>query len=159
MSFGPRKALQKNAKAEFNYTGVACILTSEAGVTDLAVIQVYIFYWTRLVKEVTDDKSLHWKERKRLQIEHAPNCSFKAKLVKLADKLYNLRDLCRQSPQGWSDERVHEYFIWASKVIAGLRGTNKPMEDALDKINQLLRLYSGFDHVSRLDIFILKTEA
>ena len=28
-----------------------------------------------------------------LQIEHASKCSHEAKLVKLADKLYNLRDL------------------------------------------------------------------
>ena len=31
--------------------------------------------------------------RSILQIEHASKCSHEAKLVKLADKLYNLRDL------------------------------------------------------------------
>ncbi len=41
--------------------------------------------------EVSDDKSLPKTERKRLQIEHAAECSNRAKLVKLADKLYNLR--------------------------------------------------------------------
>ncbi|NWU88569.1 MESH1 pyrophosphohydrolase, partial [Upupa epops] len=39
-------------------------------------------------------------ERKRLQIERAPGSSPRAKLVKLADKLYNLRDLNRCTPQG-----------------------------------------------------------
>ena len=48
-----------------------------------------------LVAEVTDDKNLPKQERKNLQIEHAPHTSPRAKLIKLADKLYNLRDLNR----------------------------------------------------------------
>lgn len=85
-----------------------------------------------LVREVTDNKSLPKLLRKQEQITHAATASPKAKLVKLADKLYNLRDLNRQTPIGWSEERVHEYFVWASKVVAGLRGTNKVMENQLD---------------------------
>lgn len=54
----------------------------------------------RVVEEVTDDKSLPKMERKRLQIERAPACSRRAKLVKLADKLHNLRDLNRCTPKG-----------------------------------------------------------
>lgn len=54
----------------------------------------------RIVQEVTDDKSLPKQERKLLQVEHAPHCSREAKLVKLADKLYNLRDLNRCTPVG-----------------------------------------------------------
>lgn len=53
-----------------------------------------------MVEEVTDDKSLPKMERKRLQIERAAGCSRRAKLVKLADKLHNLRDLNRCTPQG-----------------------------------------------------------
>lgn len=44
-----------------------------------------------LVLEVTDDKALPKAERKRLQIKHAPHISRQAKLVKLADKICNLR--------------------------------------------------------------------
>lgn len=54
----------------------------------------------RIVQEVTDDRSLPKQERKRHQVEHAPHCSPQAKLVKLADKLYNLRDLNRCTPVG-----------------------------------------------------------
>lgn len=63
-----------------------------------------------IVMELTDDKSLPKVERKRLQIENAPKCSHKAKLIKLADKLYNLRDLQKAIPVGWSEDRVKEYF-------------------------------------------------
>ena len=54
----------------------------------------------RIVQEVTDDKTLPKHERKRMQVEHAPHSSGQAKLVKLADKLYNLRDLNRCTPAG-----------------------------------------------------------
>ncbi|NXN90922.1 MESH1 pyrophosphohydrolase, partial [Rhinopomastus cyanomelas] len=54
----------------------------------------------RVVEEVTDDKALPKPERKRLQVERAPGSSPRAKLVKLADKLYNLRDLNRCAPKG-----------------------------------------------------------
>ena len=48
-----------------------------------------------IVAEVTDDKDLPKAERKRLQVVNAPKKSREAKLVKLSDKLYNLRDLDR----------------------------------------------------------------
>lgn len=41
--------------------------------------------------------------RKQLQIEHAAKSSHKAKLVKLADKLDNLRDLEKILPNGWTE--------------------------------------------------------
>lgn len=63
-----------------------------------------------IVKEVTDDKKLPKEVRKKLQIVNAPKRSYKAKLVILADKLYNLRDLQRSTPIGWSSNRVKEYF-------------------------------------------------
>ncbi|NXB23670.1 MESH1 pyrophosphohydrolase, partial [Rhagologus leucostigma] len=88
----------------------------------------------RVVEEVTDDKTLPKTERKRLQVERAPGCSRRAKLVKLADKLYNLRDLNRCTPQGWSAERVQEYFRWAARVVSGLRGTSADLEEALQRL-------------------------
>ncbi|XP_014276418.1 guanosine-3',5'-bis(diphosphate) 3'-pyrophosphohydrolase MESH1 isoform X3 [Halyomorpha halys] len=102
-----------------------------------------------IVCEVTDDKSLPKEARKLMQlellgnfsdvqinskIEHAPVSSFEAKLVKLADKLYNLRDLQRVTPVGWSEQRVKEYYAWSAQVIEGLRGTNEAIENELDKI-------------------------
>ncbi|NXX69797.1 MESH1 pyrophosphohydrolase, partial [Spizella passerina] len=88
----------------------------------------------RVVEEVTDDKSLPKMERKRLQIERAAACSRRAKLVKLADKLHNLRDLNRCTPQGWSEERVQEYFRWAARVVSGLRGSSAALEGALQRL-------------------------
>lgn len=134
--------------------GVARILSHEAGISDLAVLQAALLHDTvedthttfveieekfgpevrRIVEEVTDDKTLPKMARKQLQIEHAPHCSHKAKLVKLADKLYNLRDLNRSTPKGWSERRVQEYFQWAFQVVNGLQGTNEVMEKQLDQL-------------------------
>lgn len=76
---------------------------------------------TSIVLEVTDDKSLPKAERKRLQIEHAPHTSAKAKQVKLADKICNLRDILASPPADWPLARKQEYFDWAAKVVAGAR--------------------------------------
>ena len=87
-----------------------------------------------IVKEVTDDKSLPSPERKRLQIENAGIISFEAKLVKLADKICNLKDMIERPPVKWSLQRKREYFDWAREVIDQLRGTNRVLEEIFDKI-------------------------
>ncbi|CAG8489308.1 12405_t:CDS:10 [Ambispora gerdemannii] len=133
--------------------GVAKILT-DAGIDDLATIQAAILHDTvedtdtsfeelelhfgkevrDLVEECTDDKSLPRLDRKRLQIESTPHKSNKAKAIKLADKLNNLRDLVRATPIGWSIQRVQEYFIWAKKVTDGIEGVNEKLEAELDEL-------------------------
>ncbi|XP_055851708.1 guanosine-3',5'-bis(diphosphate) 3'-pyrophosphohydrolase MESH1 isoform X2 [Episyrphus balteatus] len=133
---------------------VATILAVEGCIDDKEVLQAALLHDTvedtettfeeieeafgknvaEIVREVTDDKSLPKLERKRLQIVHAETSSRKAKLVKLADKLDNLRDLQNVLPEGWTDERREEYFIWAKKVVDNLRGTNEILESKLDAI-------------------------
>lgn len=134
--------------------GVANILANEGNVTDLDVLMAAVLHDTvedtdcsfdeieenfgkeirSIVEEVTDDKTLPKMERKRLQILHAKTASPKAKLVKLGDKLYNLRDLQRETPEGWTQQRVDEYFVWAKKVVDNCKGTNKELEDKLDEL-------------------------
>lgn len=89
---------------------------------------------TSIVLEVTDNKSLPKHERKLKQIEHAPHASMDAKLVKLADKICNLRDILKSPPQDWSVERRQEYFKWAEAVVQGLRGTNVKLEKIFDDL-------------------------
>jgi guanosine-3',5'-bis(diphosphate) 3'-pyrophosphohydrolase len=86
-----------------------------------------------IVLEVTDDKSLPKAMRKQLQIEHAPGMSVSAKLVKLADKICNLRDMAISHPEGWSEQRVSAYFEWAKAVVdSGLRGVHAELEALFD---------------------------
>jgi guanosine-3',5'-bis(diphosphate) 3'-pyrophosphohydrolase len=87
-----------------------------------------------IVLEVTDDKVLPKAERKRLQVERAPRGSVPAKCVKLADKICNLRDVTHAPPPNWSLERRREYLDWAERVVAGLRGANRPLEELFDRL-------------------------
>jgi len=85
-----------------------------------------------IVAEVSDDRALKKAERKRHQTEHAPHLSARAKLVKLADKICNLRDIGERPPDDWSLERKQEYFDWAKSVIDGLRGASPALEAVFD---------------------------
>ncbi len=86
------------------------------------------------VEEVTDDKSLPKLERKRLQIEDAPDKSAGAAQIKLADKLYNLTDLTIHPPMDWSRERIQDYFKWAGQVVDRLPWVNAPLKQAIDLV-------------------------
>ena len=66
-----------------------------------------------------------------MQIADASHKSREAKLVKLADKLYNLRCLVDYCPVGWTEERREKYFEWAEQVCQGLWGTNEALEKEL----------------------------
>jgi guanosine-3',5'-bis(diphosphate) 3'-pyrophosphohydrolase len=73
-----------------------------------------------LVKEVTDDKSLPSEARKQHQIESAADASEGAAQIKLADSLYNLRDLSAGTPVGWSQARVDHYYEWTQAKVSML---------------------------------------
>jgi (p)ppGpp synthase/HD superfamily hydrolase len=83
-----------------------------------------------IVAEATDDKSLPKETRKALQVRHAPGRSDGAKMLKLADKISNLRAIATSPPAGWDHARRVEYVGWAGRVAAGLKGVN-PALDAL----------------------------
>ena len=86
--------------------------------------------------EVSDDKSLPKAERKELQIEHAPSpVGGKAKLIKLADKICNVRDVIHDPPDplgACSDASS----TWSGRgsVVDGCRGTNAALEAEFDRI-------------------------
>lgn len=85
-----------------------------------------------IVLEVTDDKNLEKEERKRLQVVHAPHLSDKAKKLKIADKIMNVRDITNNPPTWWNQEKIVEYFVWSENVVNGLRGANPKLEGMFD---------------------------
>jgi guanosine-3',5'-bis(diphosphate) 3'-pyrophosphohydrolase len=87
-----------------------------------------------LVLEVTDDKSLPDRVRKQRQVESAPHKTHPAKMLKLADKICNVRDLIDSPPPVWSRERKQEYLLWTERVVAGLRGANARLEGHYDEL-------------------------
>jgi (p)ppGpp synthase/HD superfamily hydrolase len=89
-----------------------------------------------IVAEVSDDKSLPKEMRKALQISQAPKKSLAAKMVKLADKISNLRAIVAAPPANWNHARRVEYVGWAGRVAAGLRGVNPGLEALFDQTYQ-----------------------
>jgi GTP diphosphokinase / guanosine-3',5'-bis(diphosphate) 3'-diphosphatase len=89
-----------------------------------------------IVAEVTDTKWLKKTSRKRLQVSKAARASRAAKLVKLADKISNLRDIIASPPSDWSMDRQREYFDWAKNVVDQLRGANARLERRFDQLYQ-----------------------
>jgi GTP diphosphokinase / guanosine-3',5'-bis(diphosphate) 3'-diphosphatase len=152
-----KSQLRKNAEATpyINHPiAVAELLAREGQVDDVVVLAAAVLHDTiedtqttreevqelfgadvaGVVAEVTDDKTLRKEERKRLQIEHAPHLTRRAKLVKLADKICNVRDVADDPPKDWPLQRRQEYFDWAKAVIDGLRGANGPLEAKFDAL-------------------------
>jgi (p)ppGpp synthase/HD superfamily hydrolase len=81
-----------------------------------------------MVLEVTDDKSLLTPERKAIQISVAPDLSPGAKLIRLADKISNIRSVASSPPGDWSTQRRLDYIEFCRKVVAGLHGANTMLE-------------------------------
>ena len=86
-----------------------------------------------IVAEVTDDKSLEKQVRKKMQIVRAASSSSSAKLVKLADKICNLRDIVSMPPKDWSTKRRQEYFDWAKEVVDQVRGVSPILAEEFDR--------------------------
>lgn len=133
---------------------VAQLLARVAGVTDLALLQAAILHDTiedtqttppeldeqfgeevrLMVEELTDDKSLPKQERKRLQIEHAPHLSIRAKQIKIADKICNVGDVTLTQPVDWTLQRKRDYLDWAASVVAGCRGCSLQLEQHFEAV-------------------------
>ena len=133
---------------------VAELLARVGRISDLAALQAAVLHDTledtettvqeldahfgqevsALVQEVTDDKSLPKEERKRLQVEHAPRLSARARQIKLADKICNVEDITPTQPVDWPPQRKRDYLDWAGRVVAGCRGCNPHLERHFDSL-------------------------
>jgi guanosine-3',5'-bis(diphosphate) 3'-pyrophosphohydrolase len=86
----------------------------------------------KLVAELSDDKSLPKKERKRRRVERAAMLSPRARIIKIADKTCNLRDVVNNPPK-WSLKRKRRYFDMANELVDKIRGANVGLENAFDE--------------------------
>jgi guanosine-3',5'-bis(diphosphate) 3'-pyrophosphohydrolase len=150
-----RDQRRKDAKASpyINHPiALTNVLANEAAIADVVVLMAALLHDTIedtdttaeelknhfgaevavIVVQVTDDKTLKKSERKRQQVLHASSISNQAKLVKLADKICNLRDITAAPPADWGIERKREYFDWAKQVVDQLRGVHPRLEALFD---------------------------
>jgi guanosine-3',5'-bis(diphosphate) 3'-pyrophosphohydrolase len=92
-----------------------------------------------LVVEVTDDMSLPKAQRRQKQIEDAPRKSPGAKLIKIADKISNIRARIHSDPSDEERTDLTDYVDWAEQVVAGCRGVNAALDLMFDDTVRLAR--------------------
>lgn len=68
---------------------------------------------------------------------------WKAKVVRIADKLHNVWDLMHHGIPGWSEGKTERYVAWACEMVEALRWALKPW------------FYHGFTWFYRLNTAIL----
>ena len=111
----------------------------DGGTTREELAQKFSERVASLVVEVTDDMSLPQRERRRLQVIDAPHKSPDAKLIKIADKISNIR--ARVFPDQTAEQRedLRDYTNWALEVVAGCRGGNAFLDETFDDAVALAR--------------------
>ena len=146
---------RKDAEASpyINHPIAVAATLADAGVADPAVLAAALLHDTiedtdttaaeleerfgpavrGLVEEMTDDKSLDKAVRKELQVEHAAHASAGARMIKLADKICNVRDVAASPPPDWPRARRVEYLDWSERVVAGCRGCQPELEALFDR--------------------------
>lgn len=115
---------------------ISALLHDSLEDTDATENEIETLFGSRVlytVKEVTNDPNLSGQENKKRQVDHARMMSLDGQLVKLADRLYNVKDL-KSPPPSWSKKKVDEYYGWGEKLLAELKGTNEDLELALQKL-------------------------
>jgi guanosine-3',5'-bis(diphosphate) 3'-pyrophosphohydrolase len=127
---------------------VAAILAVEGAVTDPLTLTAAVLHDTLedtetnpeelaaafgpamrdLVQELTDDKRLPKAERKARQAASATHLSDRAKLIRIADKIANVRDVTHHPPAHWDLGRRRDYLDWTEGVLSGCRGLSPALE-------------------------------
>ena len=86
----------------------------------------------QIVAEVTDDKDLDRTLRKRMQVDNAPKKSPGGALVKICDKISNIRAVADSPAEDWTLDRQREYLRWSADVVAGLPAAADVARPAFD---------------------------
>ena len=94
-----------------------------------------------LVVEVSDDMGLPESERRRLQVVAGPHKLPDAKLIKIADKISNIRARIVREPSEAERDDLTDYVNWAEKVVAGCRGGNPVLDRTFDDTVKLARSF------------------
>lgn len=69
-----------------------------------------------IVAEVSNNMNLDSASRKVQELACISNLSIEAKLVKLADKIANIRDVSTMPPVGWTLDKKESYFDFSLEI-------------------------------------------
>jgi guanosine-3',5'-bis(diphosphate) 3'-pyrophosphohydrolase len=131
---------------------VALIIAREGGVTTAPVLTAALLHDTiedtdttaaelaerfgaevaSIVLEVSDEPALPKAEQRRRQEAGAADLSHGARIIRIADKVANVRDLVDDPPSTWGVRLRREYLEWTKRVVDRCRGTSEGLERAYD---------------------------
>jgi GTP diphosphokinase / guanosine-3',5'-bis(diphosphate) 3'-diphosphatase len=77
-----------------------------------------------VVMEVSNDMTLNSQQRRVFELEKVASLSHAAKLVKIADKLANIRDVSTMPPANWTLEKKQNYFDFALEIVNKIRNAS-----------------------------------
>lgn len=103
----------------------------ETGATYEEIENLYGKTVSQYVQEMTVKKDLTLKEQKKYQIIQAFHQTPSVAIIKLSDKLSNLKTLAQTPPASWSRDRIDQYFQWAQSVIENLPEANSFLKQAV----------------------------
>jgi guanosine-3',5'-bis(diphosphate) 3'-pyrophosphohydrolase len=78
-------------------------------------------------------------ERRRRQVIDAPKKSAGAKLIKIADKISNIRARTLPAPSREQRDDLADYLDFSQKVVTGCRGANATLDRIFDDTVALAR--------------------
>lgn len=88
----------------------------------------------KLVEEVTNQKELTSEQSKLFELEKAKKLSLGAALIRISDKIENVKDINKTQPINWNLERKLKYCNWARNLVQNISIQH-------DSINQLKYLF------------------
>lgn len=131
---------------------VVSILRDEAGIDDIPTLTAAVLHdiiedtgvryeelaaefgplVAGIVRELSKDPALTQAEQKQAEIENAPLFSFRAGMIKIADKTANLRDII-SCPPPWPTARKRAYYEHARAVVAAIGPRNPTLEGLFER--------------------------
>ena len=110
-------------------------VVEDCGIGLDVIVKKYGDQVAAIVADVTDDPALNGDARKDAQIARAAIICPGAKLIKVADKIANVRDVINRPPVGWDLAKKAKYLDFAQKVVDAAGIDNQIL---LAQINDLL---------------------
>ena len=128
-----RAAATDGADAELVAAGWLHDTIEDTETTPAELAQKFSGRVASLVVEVTDDMTLPKSERRLRQVVDAPHITPDARLIKIADKISNIRGRILPEPTPDQRDELADYTAWAVEVVSGCRGGNAFLDDQFDE--------------------------
>ena len=118
--------------------------------TDTTFQEIEMRFSTRIaeiVQEVTNQKSLSSDESKLFELEKAKTLSLEASLIRISDKIENIKDISNNQPTSWSADKKLNYISWAKNLVNNISVEHTAINEL--KYLFLQRYYETLDKLKK----------